>query len=392
MGKHVWGYWDCDTCGSKHIRGDKRDCPNCGTPRTAETKFYLDSDSPKEYVSDAEKNSSPDWICNYCGAANSAMQTNCNRCGASRNTSNEDYFGVHKQIKEENESEKDIDSSSNPAYVSNNISLQETKTESEENKGFELISEVKTKLANINRNVIKGVAITIGVALLTVFFIWLFTPIERQTTIDSFEWRRNIEIEELRTFNESGWSLPSGARLQYSDKEIRTYRDVIDHYETKTRQVAKQRFVGYEERVVGYRDLGNGQFEEEIVNEPQYETYYETEYYEEPVYRSEPVWDTKYFYEIDRWVHDYNVTTMGYDKEPYWGVVALGGKEREGIRTQNYSIVGEVESEQQKYTLGYGDWVNLNEGDVLYFTTFRFSHDIIEILGLNESEEFKIAA
>ena len=39
MGKHIWGYWDCD-CGCKHIRGDKTDCPGCGRPRNENTKFY----------------------------------------------------------------------------------------------------------------------------------------------------------------------------------------------------------------------------------------------------------------------------------------------------------------------------------------------------------------
>ena len=38
MSKHIWGYWDCQ-CGHTHIRGDVTECPGCGSPRLADTKF-----------------------------------------------------------------------------------------------------------------------------------------------------------------------------------------------------------------------------------------------------------------------------------------------------------------------------------------------------------------
>ena len=40
MDKLVMGYWDCQYCGTSHIKGTKRDCPNCDHPRDAGVKFY----------------------------------------------------------------------------------------------------------------------------------------------------------------------------------------------------------------------------------------------------------------------------------------------------------------------------------------------------------------
>lgn len=66
-------------------------------------------------------------------------------------------------------------------------------------------------------------------------------PKTQEITINSFSWERSIDIEKYQTVEESDWSLPSNARLQYSQKEFYGYQDVLDHYETRSRQVAKER-------------------------------------------------------------------------------------------------------------------------------------------------------
>lgn len=146
---------------------------------------------------------------------------------------------------------------------------------------------------------------------------------------------RVISIEDYKTVEESGWSLPSNARLQNSNTEIRTYNKVFDHYETRTRQISEQVLDHYETRVTGTRDLGNGYFEEITTQVPIYRTEYRTETYQEPVYRNEPVYDTKYYYEIEKWVVTRSVKTSGNDKEATWGDVVLVGKERRKIDKKN---------------------------------------------------------
>lgn len=179
-------------------------------------------------------------------------------------------------------------------------------------------------------------------------------------------WERSIDIERYQTVDESGWSLPVGARLHYSQEEFSHYEQVLDHYETKTRQVAKERISGYEEYVTGYRDLGNGYFEETTSSRPIYETYYETETYEEPVYRDEAVYRTKYYYEIDKWLYERSVKTNGTDKEPYWGEVNLNSDERVSSERENYTILGLNKKEkEQSISLSYKDWNSLEVGQTV---------------------------
>ena len=194
---------------------------------------------------------------------------------------------------------------------------------------------------------------------------WIFSPKTQEITIDEIHWDRSIEIERFQTVNENGWTLPQGARVQKTRNEIYTYKQVLDHYEDKTRQVAKKRISGYEEKVVGYRDLGNGYFEEITEREPVYETYYEIEHYQEPVYRSEPVYKIKYYYEIDKWLYDRTLTSAEFDKSPYWADVSgLGSNEREGKRKENYYIRGtNSKGKSKEISIAYSEWIDLNVGD-----------------------------
>ena len=140
---------------------------------------------------------------------------------------------------------------------------------------------------------------------------------------------------------------------------------MLDHYETRSRQVTKQRITGYEEYVVGYRNLGNGYSEEITGQRPVYETYTETEYYQEPIYKQVPIYKTKYYYEIDKWIYDRSLKTSGKDKEPYWEETnSLTNKEREAGRTEKYYIIGfdiKTNDKTEKISVPYETWKELNE-------------------------------
>lgn len=91
---------------------------------------------------------------------------------------------------------------------------------------------------------------------------------------------------------------------------------VVDHYENK----------------VSHVDLGNGYFEEKTERVPIYkdETYTETSH--EPVYRQEPVYDTKYYYEIDRWTVVDTIKSSGHDQNPLWPELKLKDGQRAGSK------------------------------------------------------------
>lgn len=139
---------------------------------------------------------------------------------------------------------------------------------------------------------------------------------EIEVQVESFEWERTIRVEENKKIKEEGWSLPQGGELITSFREIHHYEQVLDHYETRTR--TQQRATGTEEYVCGKRDLGNGYFEDKYCTRTTYESYEEE--YQEPIYRDEPVYQTKYSYWIYRWLISKPIVTTGKNQEPIWGI------------------------------------------------------------------------
>ena len=193
--------------------------------------------------------------------------------------------------------------------------------------------------------------------------VMLFTPREVSGTVVGMRWSRSVEIEEYKTVRESGWSIPSGGREISRSEEIHHYNSVISHYETKTRTYTEQVLDHYEEYVSSYRDLGNGYFEEITSQRPVYRTETRTETYEEPVYVQVPVYETKYVYDIDKWVHQSYKDTSGNDKSPYWSDYECKANERMGSKIEVFSVSVELgNSDTETYSLSYDQWESLEIG------------------------------
>ena len=372
---------DCKYCDTKAIKGSHRECPNCGKVRDANTDFYLPKS--KVYVPEDEAkkiNKNPDWVCEYCEQLNSDNDKFCKSCGAPREKEGSNYFEYRERKKlKEKKSYNVEDSYDSTSEEKDNISYyDEVKTQSDRvessvsskdvsRRGQKYKSAIysesnsfgkfKDKL-NVYINWKAVISVVLCVAAV-IGLVYLFIPKEKEVTILELGWERVISIEKYKTFDESGWTLPTNARLKYSQNEIHHYDQVIDHYVTKTRQVQKERLVGYEDYVVGTRDLGNGYFEEITSSRPVYETYYENEEYQEPVYKDVPRYQTKYYYEIDRWVYERSVKTAEMNQEPYWGDVILGDKEREGSRNEVY--LAKVVDKKNKESTMYFDYTVWNE-------------------------------
>ena len=117
-------------------------------------------------------------------------------------------------------------------------------------------------------------------------------------------------------------------------------------------------------------DNGDGTFDVEEHREPVYVTEYETRYREEPVYVNVPIFSTKYYYEIERWVHERDVTTSADDHNPQWGEVTLSqatgehgtGAEREGQRTTTCYVYAD---DGTSYTADEEFWNSLELGQQL---------------------------
>ena len=190
-------------------------------------------------------------------------------------------------------------------------------------------------------------------------------PYKEVATVDGFSWERSISIEQERTVRESDWSVPVGGRCYDTKQEIRSYRDVLDHYETVMETKTKQ-ILDHYETTYTYSDNGNGTFTEHAHQTPVYRTEVYTEPKQEPVYRKEPVYGTKYYYEIDRWFFEYASESSGDDKNPYWNEnYTLKNRERDINRSEKYTIRfdnGDAED------CSYEKWQNVELGNEVVIT------------------------
>ena len=329
---NVWGYWDCKYCGTAHIRGDNKVCPNCGRSVDKDIHYYLDKDNIVT-VEKEKENMQADWICDFCDTQNKATDTVCRNCGSSRFEAKHDYF---------NRTDKKPEAAP---------------------------KQEPSPKADLNRN--KGLFTTLGTiaVLIIALCMWLGHKVDVTTSISGFEWQYTIHTEKFQECHESDWSLPATARLTRQAEEIHHYDQVFDHYETRSRQVSHQECVGYDTE---YRDLGNGQFESYSV--PVYETVYETEYYDEPVYRDVPVYKTKYYYDIDRWVKDNDLITSEKDHNPYWHAMRpattvnnpVYGDLRESGTEEKYII---YMSNGDKNEIDSATWFGYEPGDEITYQT-----------------------
>lgn len=361
---HVWGYWKCPYCGTV-VRADNRNCPSCGTPIPDNTKFFVDETKAMEYVPPSQESDTPNWICEYCNSQNRADALVCEGCGAPKSESKRDYFGSTDSPVSNNNTNADFESEFETESESDN-------TENSFHDYRSTAEQGNTKASFIAKYG-KIAGIITACLLVILSLIWLFTPVSRVSTIESFSWSRIIAIEEFKKCRESDWSLPAGAELVYTRLEVHHYVSVFDHYEKKSKQVATQEPDGYT-----YKDLGNGQFDEV----PKYKTVYKTEYYTEAVYRDEPVYQTKYYYDIGRYKKIDSINTSGVTQEPYWGecdypqyiAYPKYGDYRQGDRTEEYyAVVLDEKGNLQRVKYSQAEWEKLEIGQEITYKTFRFS-------------------
>lgn len=322
--KIVEGLWDCPYCGADKIGGLRKYCPSCGHPQSEDTTFYVGEE--KNYLTEEEINAvgnAPDWKCEYCTSLNNAKFKFCKNCGAERTEENKDYYQLRGE--EAPSLEKEVEK-----RALKDLPLKSTKK-----------MDAK-KLKKYILPIVCAVALIGGL-------IALLAPRSHDAIVNEKAWERSVVIEEYRTVEESCWdSVPSGGRLLHTKNEIRSYAQVISHYETKTREISEQVLDGYDIETY-YEDNGNGTFTEHTREVPRYRTEYYTETYEEPVYVSVPIYDTKYYYEIERWVYDRTEESSGVNDEPYWPEYTLDDNEQVDTEEGIYTIEFYAETKDKAY-------------------------------------------
>jgi hypothetical protein len=297
---------------------------------------YLDEEQAK-YVS---KN--PDWYCSFCNSLNSDNAEFCSNCGSSRADSEANYFEMLQKKKEREAAE---------AAAQPQVSSSQQKP---------------------SRSPMK-VLLVVLLAIIALF-MWLNgNKTSGDLTVTSLQWARNINIEENRMYQESGWELPAGAEQTDARSELHHYDSVLSHYESVEVQRSRQ-VVDHYETYYTYTDNGNGTFTEVPHERPVYTTEYYTETVRQPVYQQVPRYQTKYYYNIWRWTPSRDVAASGEDHNTYWPEVELGENEREGQRTEAYAFTVEHRKNKgapETYRLAESDWMNINVNDSLFITAKR---------------------
>ena len=432
MGRVFMGYWDCRYCGEADIPGKDRSCPHCGRPRDESVVFHPDQHghphAPRQYVDDpTEANrlrNTPDWLCSYCGSLNSGSKYDCPSCGHTRSESDRHYFQLHPERQSAPDpaerhlsrpetgwycnfcgSQNSVDATNcaecgrprfeeHPKeYHESDFSVEADDEDAEDDQeddpphgspsrsSSERSYHHSWSMPSLPSIHIpwKAVGSILLIAALIAVAVFILIPKERYITVTDMSWQRSIEVEEYRTVRESDWYVPAGGRTQYTQQEIHHYDTVLDHYDTvtKSRTVVTGSHTEY-----STRDLGNGYFEE--VPHTVYE--YGTEYYteQEPVYRQDPVYRTKYYYDIERWVYDHTVTSREHDKSPYWPEVTLKNNQRQGTKHQKYIITAVYEEKSADYTMDYDEWKNISVGDELHVLVHITGH--IELIHDEQKE------
>lgn len=359
-------YWDCDYCGTKNISGLTRVCPYCGKPRGTETNFHFIEGKEKEYIDEdkaEEIGREPDWLCSFCSSLNNAKETTCPSCGASREDSSKNYFEM-KEEREAKKREAELLEVQRDEERKLGINYEEFEKEYFANREEKTVSETKTKWSL--KNYIARIGIILSVIALGLL---IFLPKTKSVHVDSHNWEYSINVEEYKTFSESDWTLPPGARLTSQQVEFKEYVPVLDHYETQTVTEQSYEQIGSHTEY-SYVDNGNGTATEVAHTVPDYGYVTHTRTEQVPVYRQEPVYATKYYYDIDRWTYTRSIKTEGNDTKPYWGELDLKDKEREQSRNEKYTVncTDVKKGKEYSYDAPYEIWIAIKDGSDVKLT------------------------
>ncbi|MBI1948966.1 MAG: zinc ribbon domain-containing protein [Deltaproteobacteria bacterium] len=276
--------WDCSSCGTNKLLGKShRRCPHCGAPQDPTKRYF--PPAGEEVPVEGHVYVGVDWRCAACETPNSKAADFCVNCGNPR---------------EGNAAVKLVDDQpaarpGPPAAAR----LAPTST-SGSKKGWLVLASV------------------LGAVLLLALVVAIFWTRDTAVTIAGHAWQRDIDVEQMAARADSAWcsSMPGDAYSVRRSREVRSHRDVPDGQECHTVR----------------RDNGDGT--------------YSTSQECSTKYRSEPVYDDKCYFTINRWgvSRTERAQGVGVSPAPTWPPVRLSrtgsclGCEREGARREVLTV------------------------------------------------------
>ncbi len=348
--------WDCANCGTENP-GPKKTCTQCGSPQPEGVKFHTPTGGFKEVtdskqIEEAERG--PDVHCPFCGTRNADGSVKCTQCGGElkggkrrktgdRPDTDQDEGIDNGEYTKSEDPETGLVSDVLPSVSSYSPARYSLPT-------LDRTNVVETLQTAINSRVVQ-VGGLIAIVALCSWLIWMlfFNTTVVPVTLNNFHWELNIPVEEYLWVDESGWSVPAGG-IETSSEERTT------GYEQKQscELVSKREQVGTEACNGRMKDRGNGYAEWVEDQCPKYEDRQVNECKMVDDY-SRPIKQTYYYYRIQKWIVTRNVPASGDDNNPVWPPVLLSQGEREGFRSQFFTVYY-TDEKGEGHSLTSMDW------------------------------------
>jgi hypothetical protein len=337
-------FWDCPACGTKGISAlRKRKCPNCGYSKTSQDTEIRSDVEITDSDGVALARGGQHWVCSSCGSVNLDKYESCEECGNP------------KEADDHKNEVRELGSTPPPVYRPPDEDAQwypKSGTGEAATVVFNVVEPPKipepevadsTKPRWLSFKTIKMALIALVVVVaLTLLGYGIFHTREVQAPVTGFSWSRDVAIERYTTVHESGWSFPAGAYDVSSEERISRYDPIYE-----------ERQVTVHHSQTCYRDLGNG-------SEESYDCSYDTNETERVQTGENPVYETWYEYNIDKWIYARTVHAGGNDRSPYWpeytlnlnGLTAISA-ERVGGMSETYLVYFEVTEKEKLKTFSY---------------------------------------
>ena len=386
-------FWDCSYCGAKKIPGFIRECVDgCGHPRPRKVNFYH-SDPPTEATSEQAAlfgRPDPNWYCGSCESGNRDEDERCWKCGAPRSVDSE----VH-EVRTYRESEGLPHSAEEAVQMNQSIPAEpqekwqpaggedpynpqpepeEPFTYTPKPLDYSSLDHFSTKLPLDPKSIIVVGGAVLGIIL--VFFLiysFFFKTHTENVWVSEMNWTQSVHIEELQTFDEGGWSIPSSGRETDHYQKKSGDEKVHDGWTTETFLTTCYKSVTVPDTCTGsrsvpdtcYRTNGDGSSDSYSCSKSESYTYSctttKTESYsctdtrQVEQYHYEDVFSTWYEYDIDRWTTIGTYPTSDDGKNIYYdSVQPQGDKQRRIEDGGTYTVTfvsDDIEPFSRNYTL-----------------------------------------
>ena len=298
--------WDCSSCGTAKLLGKThRRCPNCGAAQDAKKRYF--PAAGEEVAVEGHVFVGIDWACGACQTPNSRAAAFCVNCGHPRE-GNADVALVGEGVAG--------DAPATPGAST-------TEDEPRPTPAFRLAAETGEAEApaprppGVLRRNLGRIILGLFGSLVAFFAVAILWKEKVEVVVERHSWVREIDVERMAARPDSAWcdSMPGDAYRVSRSREQRSTRQIADGQECHDAR----------------RDNGDGTFSTSRECSTRY--------------RSEPVYDDRCHFTINRWGLERTArnTGAGLNPEPSWPLAPTGGGscmgcERQGARRETLEV------------------------------------------------------